>query len=126
MNDGMKALSVQQPWAWLIVMGYKDIENRRWKTTRRGRVMIHASKKFDTDGYWWVRSEFPEIPLPEIGDYPMGGVVGEATIVDCVDRSRSEWFSGPHGFLLTEAATYSPMLPCLGKLGFFNPKWITT
>lgn len=24
----MKCLSIQQPWAWLIVNGFKDIENR--------------------------------------------------------------------------------------------------
>ena len=26
----MKALSIRQPWAWLIVNGYKDVENRTW------------------------------------------------------------------------------------------------
>ena len=27
----MKVLSIQQPWASLIVAGIKDIENRTWK-----------------------------------------------------------------------------------------------
>jgi len=40
----MKAISIRQPWAWLIVNGYKDIENRSWPTKFRGRVLIHASK----------------------------------------------------------------------------------
>jgi hypothetical protein len=31
------ALSVRQPWAWLIVNGYKDVENRSWTTHYRGR-----------------------------------------------------------------------------------------
>ncbi|WP_245839042.1 ASCH domain-containing protein [Yersinia kristensenii] len=39
----MKALSIRQPWAWLIVNGYKDIENRTWNTKCRGPVLIHAS-----------------------------------------------------------------------------------
>lgn len=26
----MKALSMKQPWAWLVCAGYKDIENRKW------------------------------------------------------------------------------------------------
>lgn len=38
----MKALSVRQPWAWLIVNGYKDIENRDWSTQQRGRIWIHT------------------------------------------------------------------------------------
>lgn len=38
----MKAISIHQPWAWLIVEGYKDIENRTWLTAYRGPVLIHA------------------------------------------------------------------------------------
>jgi len=33
----MKALSILQPWAWLVVNGHKDIENRTWGTGFRGR-----------------------------------------------------------------------------------------
>jgi hypothetical protein len=40
----MKAITIKQPWAFLIVEGVKDIENRTWKTNFRGRVLIHASK----------------------------------------------------------------------------------
>lgn len=45
----MKVLSIRQPWAWLIMTGLKDIENRTWNTDFRGRFAIHASKKFDWD-----------------------------------------------------------------------------
>ena len=38
------ALSIRQPWAWLIVNGYKDIENRNWKTNFRGKILVHAAK----------------------------------------------------------------------------------
>lgn len=38
----MKALSIQQPWAWLIVNGYKDVENRDWNTKFRGRFYVHG------------------------------------------------------------------------------------
>ena len=42
------AISVRQPWAWAIVHGGKDIENRDWKASNpglrfRGAVAIHAS-----------------------------------------------------------------------------------
>lgn len=39
----MKVLSIQQPWAHLIVSGCKDVENRGWKTDYRGPLFIHAS-----------------------------------------------------------------------------------
>ena len=38
----MKALSVHQPWAWLIVNGIKIVENRSWSTEFRGRFLVHA------------------------------------------------------------------------------------
>jgi hypothetical protein len=44
------ALSIRQPWAWLIVNGFKDLENRSWSTAFRGPVWIHAGKA-------WGRTE---------------------------------------------------------------------
>ena len=41
----MKVLSVKQPWAYLLVSGIKDIENRPRRTHFRGRILIHASAK---------------------------------------------------------------------------------
>ena len=76
----MKALSIRQPWAWLIVRPdltdpakraaafaageIKDIENRTWATKHRGPFLVHAGQTFDMEGYLWVRSRFPKIPLP--------------------------------------------------------------
>jgi hypothetical protein len=40
----MLALSIKQPWSWLIVFGHKDIENRSWPTRYRGRFLIHAGR----------------------------------------------------------------------------------
>lgn len=48
------ALSIKQPWAWLIVHGIKDIENRHWRTKFHGRFFVHASKSFDVSGYNWI------------------------------------------------------------------------
>lgn len=45
----MKALSILQPWAWLITAGHKDIENRRWWTNYRGPFLIHAGKKWGAE-----------------------------------------------------------------------------
>ncbi|HTV55212.1 MAG TPA: ASCH domain-containing protein, partial [Terriglobia bacterium] len=61
----MKALSIRQPWAWLIVNGFKPIENRSWNTNFRGRILIHASLKVDREGEKWVRKTFPAIKLPD-------------------------------------------------------------
>jgi hypothetical protein len=116
----MKALSIIQPWAWLIVNGYKDVENRDWPTRVRGRVWIHAGKKFDDEGYAFVAKNFPHIPLPSKASFRRGGVVGQATITDCVSGSASPWFFGDFGFVLADAKPVE-FIPCAGALGFFSP-----
>jgi hypothetical protein len=40
----MKALSIHQPWTWAILNAGKTVENRRWSTSQRGPLLIHASK----------------------------------------------------------------------------------
>jgi hypothetical protein len=39
----MKAISLIQPYATLIMMGYKLLETRSWQTSHRGTLAIHAS-----------------------------------------------------------------------------------
>ncbi len=43
----MKAFSIRQPWAWLIVNGITSVENRTWSANCRGRFYVQASQKFD-------------------------------------------------------------------------------
>jgi len=43
----IKALSVKQPWASLIVDGNKTIETRTWSTSYRGDLLIVSSKEPD-------------------------------------------------------------------------------
>jgi hypothetical protein len=59
----MKALSVKQPWANLIVSGEKTIETRTWATPYRGQILIVSSKK-------------PRIE-------PAGFALATAELVDC-------------------------------------------
>ena len=39
----VKVLSVKNPFAYLILQGGKDVENRTWTTDYRGRLYIHVS-----------------------------------------------------------------------------------
>jgi hypothetical protein len=117
----MIALSILQPWAWLIVNGYKDIENRSWSTKRCGTVLIHAGKRWGAeqrDDLEYIRDDFPDIPLP--AEFDLGGIVGAARIVDCVSESTSPWFNGPFGFVLDEQRRSPLFVPWRGQLGFFD------
>ncbi|GAB1340904.1 ASCH domain-containing protein [Gemmatimonas sp.] len=117
----MKAISIQQPWAWLIVHGHKDIENRDWPTKVRGRVLIHAGKKIDPNGYDFLSRHFPHLyrAVPGPNAIEVGGIVGEAQITDCVRQSESPWFFGEYGFVLSNAKPRR-FTPVRGQLGFFD------
>jgi ASCH domain len=43
----MKALTIRQPWAELILRGRKPFELRTWRTKYRGPLVIHAAAKID-------------------------------------------------------------------------------
>lgn len=117
----MKALSIRQPWAWLIVHGHKDVENRTWRTDVRGDLLIHAGKAIDTEGYDWVQRTFPEIRLPR--QFDLGGIVGQAVLTDCVQSLASPWFFGPHGLVLRNAKSL-PFMTVRGHLGFFPVNYV--
>jgi len=117
MNKTQIALSIRQPWAWLIAHGLKDIENRDWSTKFRGRFLIHTGKKVDAAAWDWIRDQF-NIDLPGPRVIETGGIVGEAELVDCVTDHDSPWFFGKYGFVI-ENARPRPFLAVAGQLGFF-------
>ena len=117
----MKTLSIRQPWAWLIVNGHKDIENRNWHTNFRGRALIHAGKGMTKAEYedCFYCAEDNGIELPKFADLQRGGVVGAADIVGCVSESQSPWFFGDYGFQIARAVPCE-FVHCNGELGFFD------
>lgn len=119
------ALSIRQPWAWLIVNGHKDVENRTWPTRFRGRVLIHAGATMTRDDYTAcvlfiadMRTEW-RLPAYDILKAQCGGTVGEAEVTDCVTESESPWFVGEYGFVMRNQKIL-PFHKCKGALGFFQ------
>ena len=47
----MRVLSVQQPWAQLLITGNKAFEIRTWKTDFRGRIALHVSSALAPGAY---------------------------------------------------------------------------
>ena len=45
----VKCLSLNQPYAELLISGKKTIEVRRWNTNFRGQFLVHASKKINEE-----------------------------------------------------------------------------
>ena len=117
----MKALSLKQPFAELIVSGKKTIELRNWNTKFRGKFLIHASKIPDSKS------------MKEFGfdKLPVGVIVGEAELIEVKkyendlehkkDKSKhlanSLW--GKYGFILKNVKKIKP-IEAKGKLGFWE------
>jgi ASCH domain len=111
----MKALTIFQPYAWLIVTGIKTIENRTWSTRHRGPLLIHAGAKWHTG--WQERIARLGIAVPD--DLPLRGVAGIVELTGVVTKSDSPWFDGPYGWTLTNPRRI-PFAPLRGAQGLFN------
>lgn len=126
----MPALSVRQPWAWAILHGGKDIENRSgrwWARVKlpRGMIALHASSGCTRQEYEQAAEAIAEAggamvePLPPLEELPRGGIVGTMRITERVLMSPSPWFIGPIGLALADRVPV-PFRPCQGALGFFE------
>ena len=128
----MKALSIRQPWAWMILHAGKDVENRTWPTDYRGWVAIHAAAgcthdEFE-DAMMWVGTILrPDERLPTeayrmtFDTLQRGCIVGAAVLHDCVSHQhRSRWFQGPYGFLLRDVLVLEKPIPMKGHLGLWE------
>jgi hypothetical protein len=134
----LPALSVSQPWAWLLASGLKTIENRSWITRYRGPLLLHTGKSVDraafdgenlfTPTFYKMTDRLETVyAMPKRrDDYPTGGIVGIATLVDVVKQSENPWFVGPYGLVLKDARPL-PFVPYRGQLGLFGvPESIAT
>ena len=72
----MKVLTIKQPWASLIIEGYKRFEFRSWKANYRGELLIHAGKSVDKEAYERLKGYLTEMPL--------GKIIGKVELTDCI------------------------------------------
>jgi hypothetical protein len=80
----VRILTVRQPWAWAIIHGGKDIENRTRNLAGeyRGPVAIHAGLIYDEDALIW--SDTTPIVVDDDGSHrePRGAIIGLVELVD--------------------------------------------
>jgi len=129
-----KALSLKQPWAWLMCAGYKDIENRDWPLPNNfklpQRIYIHSGKKVDDEGAIWLWENRERLGILGCSNewieicntWSQGALIGELDIVGQLKHSSNKWFFGKYGFLTANPMLYDNPIPCKGKLGFFTPE----
>ena len=115
----MKALSIKQPWAWAIVNGLKDVENRGRRFKHLDPLLIHASKTWDQEGYIFVKYLLKKIgakPPPKKESYAFGALIGEVNMIDCVNYYPSEWFFGPWAYVFKSPEVWKTPIPYRGQV----------
>jgi len=126
----MKALSLTQPWATLIVSGAKAFETRSWTTTYRGPLLIHAAKGFPKDARYFAQTEPALGQLP--GKLPLGAIIGKVTLKNIyraeeiaptltpLERYYGDYAWGRWAWELTDAVVFDDPIPYKGALGLFE------
>lgn len=125
----MKVISIKQPWASLIINGYKEYEFRSWKTNFRGNCLIHTSLGIDKS----AMDRFKHLNL----DYPLGKIIGSVDVVDCIKVDKAFEtkllnkdkiiYGGSinrtgYAFKLKNIKKFKEPIAAKGQLGFWNYK----
>ncbi len=137
----MKALSVWQPWASLIVSGKKKIETRPWPapySIRGQRIAIVSTKVIRADQRKAseepsFQAHYADAGLPPLNELPMGCVLGTVVVETCreIDSELMEeldeneeafgWYRpGRFAWLLREPELFDRPVPARGGQGAWN------
>lgn len=121
----MNALTIIQPYAHLIAIGQKPIENRRWSTNFRGELAIHAGK----DRSWLDSGE------DDVSAMAFGAIVAVVDVVACLPKSAlmkaerwgkwahlfdHEHAEGPWCFVLENVRRLPTPIPSRGAQGLWS------
>lgn len=141
----MRALTVWEPYASLLVCGLKRFETRGWETKYRGPLVIHAAKRWDRDrGEDFLRvSDLIEEHSESLSATPgqkklgirpvsetLGCCLGVVWLSDCqqMDDGGSEFEnevgyfgSGRFGWKCDDATPFEKPVPVTGKQGLWTP-----
>lgn len=113
----MKALTLTQPWATLVMAGVKRIETRSWQTSHRGRIAIHAAKAMDIEAADLAeRSRRFGLIATKPEALPRGVLLGYVTLVNIVATEAVV-----DGGLGEEARRRWPYTEREDSLGDFSP-----
>lgn len=131
----IRALTVQQPWAWAIIHGGKTIENRTQNWAYRGPLAIHAGTRWSERGDRSPLIHAAAGGRSLAGALTMGAIIGVVDLVDvhpnagcCKPWGESSYTE--HGgrerrsithLILDHPRALPEPIPCRGALGLWTP-----
>lgn len=128
-REAMKVLTIKQPFASLIIKGYKEYEFRTWATKHRGEFLVHAGQSVNKKA---LKTRFNGYDL---GGMPTGVILGKVTLADCVkitpdiaktlEEKDNNVYHGfedweGYGFKLENVVEFEGKIKVKGQLGFWN------
>jgi hypothetical protein len=131
----MKVLTISQPYATLIAVGEKFVENRTWECFYRGPLLIHAGKG----------TQYLTAKMMKQRNLPTGCIVAACRMIACVyvpslkgriaarmplrdlplarmiEIANHQHTEGPFAFVLSEVQKLTQPVQCSGSQGLWKP-----
>jgi hypothetical protein len=127
----LKAVTIRQPFATLVMAGVKRCENRTWPVRHRGLLIVHAAAA-PPSGRDWPDVLPPgldagRLDLPPFRSLPLGAVLGAVDLFACLPHEdlAAEWAAdpfarGPFCWLLRDPRPLAAPVVCRGGLGLWT------
>jgi activating signal cointegrator 1 len=128
----MKALSMTQPWASLVVLGAKKFETRSWRTPYRGPLVIHAAKFMPRWAIELCRYEPYYSALQRVYPLPRGAIIGVVSLDLCFptesiadtispdERAFGDWAKGRWAWQFSHPVQLEKPVTWKGSLGLWD------
>jgi hypothetical protein len=136
----MKVITIQQPFASLVIMGVKKIETRSWSTRYRGPLLIHAAASMPNFNKWLCTQEPFIRYIQDLGELPLGKILGQVTIDSIIntsmlddiaakgiihipdvktERAFGDYSPGRYGWYCIDPVAFKTPIPAKGQLGLW-------
>lgn len=132
----MKAITLHQPWASLVMIGRKLYETRSWPTPYRGVLAIHAGKTlpdYALDFCAEFDGELTAAGIPDATELPLGVVLGCVRLTGCIRtddgfartlpahaKAWGNWEPGRYAWRLEGPSPYGKPIPARGLQGLWD------
>jgi hypothetical protein len=110
-----------------VIYGGKDVENRRWRTTYRGPLLIHAGLDADPDPeapatLLWTMADPEAFGRPRAAWQARGAIIGLVFLADIRTDSPSPWAAaGCYHWVFEFPSPLTPPVPYRGRPGLWVP-----
>jgi hypothetical protein len=121
----LKVLTIKQPWATLIINGYKNIENRTWGVSKDRWILVHSSAKYTKVDLNTVKPEIKKIMSKlDWKNFPVSQILGIMHVShvekDC-DIDKYIWATGTHCWHIDQVIKFEKPITAIGAMSLWTP-----